>query len=579
MCATVGEAGILPGGCGLPRRRNEACRVSIRPMGWRVCRCSGSSSKQQQLQQQHTCRAAARQPSCGLFGCVWFGWFRPFRGRGVDVRVYVGIHVLCVGADNMLCAALILPATATAHRVCVIGAGVAGLRAAQALSAAGAKVTVFDRGDGVGGVVQTDCCEGFRLDRGFQVFLTAYPESKACLDYTELELCEFIPGAAVQLGSGGGSRHVVADPSRYPAALLRTLRFPVGSALDKIRLVIAVLALRLLPLSTLFAEYRPRSALEYLRDDVGMSTADGGLIASFFRPFFKGIFLSKLEQQDAVLLRFVLKMFAEGAAALPAHGLGAVSEQLAQSVRDMGGTIRLSCAVEELRAADSGDEGGVREHEVLLADGSCLAFDHIILATPRSEARRILRGVAPRALAGTGWLDDQSAEETRRMPLSSACVYFALDHTPPVSEPMLVLNGASGVVNTCCFPSVVSAAYAPPGQHLASVAVVDADAVARADLEAAVRAELSDWFGAAEVRSWRHLRTYRIQEAQEARPPPNAPGFNRSPRVSTGLYVCGAHCATPSLNGALLSGRVAAEALLEDTRARTVELVPARDSL
>ena len=86
--------------------------------------------------------------------------------------------------------------------------------------------------------------------------------------------------------------------------------------------------------------------------------------------------------------------------------------------------------------------------------------------------------------------------------LSSACVYFSLDHPPPVTEPILILNGASyhaggngdgngggggggGVINTVCFPSVVRPSYAPAGRHLASVGIVGAEAASREDLEQA----------------------------------------------------------------------------------------------
>ena len=480
--------------------------------------------------------------------------------------------------------------TAPSRHVCVIGAGVAGLRCAQALSRAGVQVTVLEGDDGVGGRVRTDKVDGFLLDRGFQVFLSAYPESQVCLDYSALELCEFIPGAMVQMGSGAAARYLIADPSRRPSTLLQTLQFPVGSLLDKAKLVAFVLTLKFFRnLDAIFASGGERSTLELLRDDIGL---DPPLIDSFFKPFFKGIFLAPLEEQSAVLFKFVIKMNVNGASALPKQGLGAVSEQLAQSVRDSGGDIRLSCAVDSIRAVrDSSSQ------EVVLADGSKVRCDAVVVATPRKESRRLIGG---RLLAAEGaqatdgsqggarsssgssgsggsggsgsdsWLDAENSEDDKvRVALGSACVYFALDHPPPVSEPILVLNGGkggggtSGVVNTVCFPSTVSASYAPAGQHLASVGVVGAAEVDLENLEAAVRSELGSWFGKDEIESWRHLRTYRIKNAQEARPPPyDADGFNRAPQVSKGIFVCGDHCATPSLNGALRSGRVAAEAIL-----------------
>ena len=70
--------------------------------------------------------------------------------------------------------------------VIVVGAGLAGLCCARELDAAGLDVLVLERGDAPGGRVRTDEVDGFLLDRGFQVFLTAYPEARRVLDYERL---------------------------------------------------------------------------------------------------------------------------------------------------------------------------------------------------------------------------------------------------------------------------------------------------------------------------------------------------------------------------------------------------------
>lgn len=196
-----------------------------------------------------------------------------------------------------IASASLAAATPTPTRVCVVGAGVAGLRCAQILASTGCSVTVLESSDGVGGRVRTDLHEGFQLDRGFQVFLTAYPESQQCLDYESLDLHEFVPGACVQLGDGGANRFLVADVSRRPSTLLDTLRFPVGSRADKLKLVLAVLRLKFFrDLDALFSAAafgKSQSTMAYLRDELQL---DSPLIDSFFRPFFKGIFLAPLEE-------------------------------------------------------------------------------------------------------------------------------------------------------------------------------------------------------------------------------------------------------------------------------------------
>lgn len=60
----------------------------------------------------------------------------------------------------------------------VIGAGVAGLSAARKLSSSGVSVTLLEASDDVGGRVRTDVVDGFLLDRGFQVFIEAYPQCR-----------------------------------------------------------------------------------------------------------------------------------------------------------------------------------------------------------------------------------------------------------------------------------------------------------------------------------------------------------------------------------------------------------------
>src|SRR4030095_933385 len=93
--------------------------------------------------------------------------------------------------------------------VYVVGAGLAGLRCARRLHEKGVAATVLEASDGVGGRVRTDRVDDFLLDRGFQVLLTAYPEAREALDYRELELHPFYPGAVVRTG---GRVVTVGDP-------------------------------------------------------------------------------------------------------------------------------------------------------------------------------------------------------------------------------------------------------------------------------------------------------------------------------------------------------------------------------
>src|SRR5919199_569261 len=114
-------------------------------------------------------------------------------------------------------------------KVIVVGAGLA---CAKVLVERGHEVAVFEASDGVGGRVQTDERYGFLLDRGFQVYLTAYPAAKRHLYHAALNLRAFDPGAII---CRGRESSVISEPLRDPGALIPSLRSDVASFGDKLR--------------------------------------------------------------------------------------------------------------------------------------------------------------------------------------------------------------------------------------------------------------------------------------------------------------------------------------------------------
>ncbi|MCW5962887.1 MAG: FAD-dependent oxidoreductase, partial [Bryobacterales bacterium] len=114
----------------------------------------------------------------------------------------------------------------------IVGAGLSGLACARQLHQAGHDVLLLDAADKVGGRVRTDVMDGFLLDRGFQVLLSAYPEARRVLDYESLHLQRFFSGAYV---TTEGGRHLVADPWRHPLAPAGTIFSPVSTWGDRLR--------------------------------------------------------------------------------------------------------------------------------------------------------------------------------------------------------------------------------------------------------------------------------------------------------------------------------------------------------
>jgi len=407
-------------------------------------------------------------------------------------------------------------------KVVIVGAGMAGLCCALTLQEKGIPCVVLEASDAVGGRVRTDKVDGFLLDRGFQVLLTAYPEARRLLDYKALGLRTFAPGALVRLD---GKLHRISDPFRQPWTNPATLLAPLGSLKDKLR--IARLRRHVLAGSLEEIFQRPEtSALDALLD-FGFSDR---MIGSFFRPFFGGIFLETELVTSSRMLEFVLRMFSQGRAALPAAGMGAIPQQLAS--RLPAGTIRYGARVESLGA-----------REVRLQGGERVPANAVVLATEAREAARLLPELHPPGSHDT------------------ACLYYAAPKDP-VGKPVLVLNGeGGGPVDNLCVPSAVAPTYAPAGQALVSATVIGASGADEKDLESEVRKHLTSWFGP-EVAGWKHLRTYRIPLALPARKSldPAALPVRRNP----GIYLCGDHRETPSLQGAMVSGRRAAEAVVED---------------
>jgi phytoene dehydrogenase-like protein len=410
--------------------------------------------------------------------------------------------------------------------VYVVGAGLAGLRCARRLHTHGVAATVLEAADGVGGRVRTDRVEDFLLDRGFQVLLTAYPEAADALDYGRLELHPFYPGAVVRTG---GRFVTVADPFRRRWDGLRTVLAPVGGLGDKLKVASLRRQVVAGSLEELFA--RPETTTREALAAHGLSDT---IVDRFFRPLFGGILLDRELGTSSRMFEFVYRMLTLGDVALPARGMGAIADQLADGLPP--DQVRLG------RRVTAVDDRGL-----LLADGEQLPARAVVVATDGPTASELLGGEPP----APG-------------PVAARCLYFAAD-TAPVDEPVIVLDGdGEGPVNNLCVPSSVASGYAPPGAALVSAAVLDRPGLPKGpDLEAAVLGQLADWFGSGVV-AWRHLKTYHIPHAQPAQPPGALDPPERPVRLRPGLYVCGDHRDNASINGALASGRRTADAVLED---------------
>ncbi|XWS54466.1 hypothetical protein CRYUN_Cryun10bG0091700 [Craigia yunnanensis] len=420
--------------------------------------------------------------------------------------------------------------------VIVIGAGLSGLAAATRLNSENIPFLLLEASDGVGGRVRTDFVDGFLLDRGFQIFITAYPEAQKLLNYNELNLQKFYSGARIYYD---GQFHTVADPLRHFSDSLLSVTNPIGSVLDK--LLIALTRARVLSKSNEeILTAIEVSTIELLKN-IGFSDS---MIGRFFGPFFGGIFFDRELETTSRLFDFVFKCLALGDNTLPAKGIGEIPNQLAAKLPS--GSVLLNTKVVSVDFEDSNSPS------VRLESGQILRSElGVIMAVEEPAVDKILAGKKPPA--------------QRKPARSTVCLYFSADQDQiPVQDPFLFLNGSGkGIINNMFFATNVAPSYGPSNKALVSVSLIGLfEDTSDDDLTAEVIMELSGWFGASMVESWRHLRTYRIGFAQPNQSPPT--DLMKNPNVGPGLYLCGDYITSATFDGALVSGRRAVETLLKD---------------
>ncbi|GLJ52071.1 hypothetical protein SUGI_1107420 [Cryptomeria japonica] len=415
--------------------------------------------------------------------------------------------------------------------VVVVGAGLAGLAAGRQLAMQNIPFRILEASDGVGGRVRTDYFQGFLLDRGFQIFITAYPEAKRILNYESLDLKQFYSGALVYYN---GSFHRVADPFKHFADSLGTLLNPIGTILDKILIGVA----RLKSVTVTNEEILLGKEVSIM-EKLSVNGFSSSIIDRFFRPFFGGIFFDTELTTTSRLFDFVFKCLALGSNTLPAVGIKGIPEQIASQLPE--GSILLNSRVEDIINDDT--------PIVRLEDGRKIRSKYsVVLAVEEPEAARLL---------------GKELRSTPKPPRRTVCLYFSADEAP-VKEPILILNGSGkGIVNNTFFATNVAPSYGPPGKTLVSVSLVGChDESSDEDLRIAVVKELSGWFGSSDVASWKHLRTYRIRFAQPDQTPPT--DLMKEPRFASGIYLCGDYRDSATFDGALVSGRRAIECLVKD---------------
>jgi protoporphyrinogen oxidase len=405
------------------------------------------------------------------------------------------------------------------YKIHIIGAGVSGLIAARVLEDNGFSPIILETTDRVGGRVKTDIVDGYQLDHGFQVLLTAYPAAQKYLDFKSLDLQKFLPGASIFKND---KQLIIGDPLREPSLLFSTLFSGIGTLSDKLKILKLNMRLKKKTLEAIFSE-KEQSTLSYL---IGLGFSNE-MITDFFTPFFSGIFLEKKLETSSRMFEFVYKMFGEGYAALPKAGIEAIPKQLFQNLKNT--TFRFNTKV-----------ASIKEGEIVLADTTKLESHFTIVAT---EASNLIPN-----------LKNQHTEWK-----SCDTLYFETERRV-IKKPLIGLIPKNETLINNIFYHTSLPTSIKPTKELLSVTVLDNQNLSSELLIEQVKKELQKNCA---IDSCKFIKQYNIPMAL---PKLNDLQYEMLPsetRLTDSLFLAGDTQLNGSLNAAMISGERAALAAIE----------------
>ena len=382
--------------------------------------------------------------------------------------------------------------------VIVVGAGLAGLSAAIHLQEAGRSVTVIDASDRAGGRVSSDHIDGFICDRGFQLINSKYP---ALVELDVLEEIDFIRAPRVIEVSLGSERIALGDPRSAPFSALHRATGTLSEKLNFARFVFS-------------NPKKPQSIGAALREAGCGSTYDRVL-----RPFLQGVFLADPETVDAIYAHLVIRSFVSGAPGIPKFGVGQLSHAIASRVTDLQLNVRAERITGTTVLTNAGEFEG----------------DDVVVATDATTAVQLLElPTAARMVGCVTW-------------------YHSSDVNPSGTGRLLIDGQNRGPVTNSIVISDISPAYAPVGKHLVS------STTNLGTTESEVRRHLATMWGV-QTRDWQLIAKYEIPSAL----PLHSVGqpLTQTTKIADHIYLVGDHRTVPSQQGALFSGTLAAQLIL-----------------
>lgn len=404
------------------------------------------------------------------------------------------------------------------YKIHIVGAGISGLIAAKTLEENGYSPIIIEASKQVGGRVKTDLVNGYQLDHGFQVLLNAYPKAKEHLDFNELKLQSFLPGAVI---FSNGKSQTIGDPLRDLSLLFGTLFSSIGSLSDKLKILKLNTQLKKKSLDAIFQE-DSISTLSYLKNK-GFSDK---IINNFFKPFFTGIFLEPNLSTSSRMFEFVYKMFGNGLAVLPRNGIGAISNQLKEQLKHT--EFRFNTKVKR-----------VNDDHLELENGAIIKTHFTIIATPAND-------LIPN-------LNNQNQNWK-----SCYNLYFEV-RKRTIDKPIIgLISDNEALINNIFYHNSV-ATTEKGANELLSVTVVKPHNLNETELVSRVEKDLKAYCN---IEIFSFLKCYHIKNAL---PDLEHIQYDISPtetQLKPTVYLAGDYLLNGSLNAAMISGERAAQGLI-----------------
>lgn len=311
---------------------------------------------------------------------------------------------------------------------------------------------------------------------------------------------DFIPAPRIIEVAMGTARFSLGDPRVSPWSALDRA---TGTLPEKLALIRYLLT----------KSVAAKSIGEELR-----AAGTGDLYSRVLEPFLSGVFLTSPDRVDAIYGKSVIKSFVSGSPGVPRNGVGELSKALASRLRD----LRLNNRVEAIRGS------------IVETNNGSIDASEIIVATDATTASQLL--------------------DLRDIPALVGCTtwYHSVDSDSRNARLIIDGQGRGPVMNTLAI-SKISSAYAPAGKDLISTTTP------LSITESETRRHLSVMWGC-DTRDWELIAKYEIPSALPLQSVGRA--LSQSVLVRENIYCIGDHRSTPSQQGALFTGTLAAQLIL-----------------